>query len=160
MVFRNACTVQPKAWPAGGAVTVADSELIRIPSPRGTRPMRTRTRRAPPITGPGRLPQLDLALGTRHRDRLAGCQWAHARRAGRASHGLGRRVPGSQPLVARKPPRAQGVEHVATSGGWRTRFGSWGRGRWVVLAVLVVAVAVAVILIVLYAGGGSGGGGY
>jgi hypothetical protein len=39
MVFRNACTVQPKAWPAGGAVTVAGSELIRIPSPRGTRPI-------------------------------------------------------------------------------------------------------------------------
>ena len=33
MVFRNACTVQPKAWPAGGAVTVAGSALIRIPSP-------------------------------------------------------------------------------------------------------------------------------
>ena len=32
--------------------------------------MRTRTRRAPPITGSGRLPQLDPALGTRHRDRL------------------------------------------------------------------------------------------
>jgi len=46
MVFRNACTVQPKAWPAGGAVTVVGSELIRIPSPRGTRPMRTRTRPA------------------------------------------------------------------------------------------------------------------
>ena len=27
----------------------------------------TRTRRAPPMTGSGRLPQLDLALGTRHR---------------------------------------------------------------------------------------------
>jgi hypothetical protein len=38
MVFRNACTVQPKAWPAGGAVTVAGSELIRIPSPRGNAP--------------------------------------------------------------------------------------------------------------------------
>jgi hypothetical protein len=25
----NACTVQPKAWPAGDAVTVADSEPIR-----------------------------------------------------------------------------------------------------------------------------------
>jgi hypothetical protein len=30
-VFRLACTVQPKAWPAGGAVTVAGSELIRTP---------------------------------------------------------------------------------------------------------------------------------
>jgi hypothetical protein len=39
MVVRNACTVQPKAWAAGGAVTVAGSELIRIPSPRGTRPI-------------------------------------------------------------------------------------------------------------------------
>ena len=29
--------------------------------------MGTQTRRAPPITGSGRLPQLDLALGTRHR---------------------------------------------------------------------------------------------
>jgi hypothetical protein len=28
-VFRDACTVQPKAWPAGDAVTVAGSELIR-----------------------------------------------------------------------------------------------------------------------------------
>ena len=32
--------------------------------------MGTQTRRASPITGAGRLPQLDLALGTRHRDRL------------------------------------------------------------------------------------------
>jgi hypothetical protein len=32
--------------------------------------MWTRTRRAPPIAGSGHLPQLDLALGTRHRDRL------------------------------------------------------------------------------------------
>src|SRR6476620_10379571 len=39
MVFRDACTVKPKAWPAGGAVTVAGSELIRIPSPLGTRPI-------------------------------------------------------------------------------------------------------------------------
>jgi hypothetical protein len=68
---------------------------------------------------------------------------------GRATVGL--RVTGSQPLAARKPPRAQGVEHVATSRGWRTRFGSGGRRRWVVLAVLVVAVAVAIVLIVLYA---------
>jgi hypothetical protein len=30
-VFRLARTVQPKAWPAGDAVTVADSELIRTP---------------------------------------------------------------------------------------------------------------------------------
>jgi hypothetical protein len=52
------------------------------------------------------------------------------------------------------------VEHVTTSRGGRTRFGSWGRGRWVILAVLVVAVAVAVVLIILYAGGGSGGGVY
>jgi hypothetical protein len=29
--------------------------------------MGTQTRRAPPITGSGRLPQLDLALCTRHR---------------------------------------------------------------------------------------------
>jgi hypothetical protein len=28
-VFRLTCTVQPKAWPAGDAVTVADSEPIR-----------------------------------------------------------------------------------------------------------------------------------
>jgi len=27
-VFRLACTVQPKAWPPGGAVAVADSGLI------------------------------------------------------------------------------------------------------------------------------------
>jgi hypothetical protein len=38
MVFRNACTVQPKAWPAGGPVTVAGSELIRIPSPSRNAP--------------------------------------------------------------------------------------------------------------------------
>lgn len=69
-MFRNACTVQPKAWPAGGAGTVAGSELIRIPSPRGTRPIEDAHSAAPPIAGSGRLPQLDLALGTRHRDRL------------------------------------------------------------------------------------------
>jgi hypothetical protein len=32
--------------------------------------MRMRPRRAAPITGSGRLPQLGLAMGTRHRDHL------------------------------------------------------------------------------------------
>src|SRR5712664_2509894 len=52
---------------AGDAVTVADSGLIGTPALRGPRRMGTQTRRASPITGSGRLPQLDLALGTRHR---------------------------------------------------------------------------------------------
>ena len=30
-MFRLACTVQPKAWPAGDAVTVGGSGLIRTP---------------------------------------------------------------------------------------------------------------------------------
>jgi hypothetical protein len=32
-MFRLACTVQPKAWPAGGAVTVAGSGLTGTPAP-------------------------------------------------------------------------------------------------------------------------------
>jgi hypothetical protein len=52
-VFRLACTVQPKARPAGDTVTVAGSGLIRTPSLRGTRRMGTQTRRAPQVTGSG-----------------------------------------------------------------------------------------------------------
>jgi hypothetical protein len=77
---------------------------------------------------------------------------------GRATVGL--RVTGQSTIGSSQTAESAGVEHVATSRGWRTRFGSWGRRRWVVLAVLVVAVAVTIVLIVLYAGGGSGGGGY
>jgi hypothetical protein len=52
-VFRNACTVQPKAWPAGGAVTVAGSELIRTPFTSRNAPNGDADSAGAPITGQG-----------------------------------------------------------------------------------------------------------
>ena len=106
--------------PPGDAVTVADSELIRTPSPRRTRRMRTQTRRAPPITGSGRLPQLDLALGTRH----------HA--GGRSGSAVGYQLRSPASLVSpvrgrmKAESRQQPGEASAPANGrrrccWRTR---------------------------------------
>jgi hypothetical protein len=58
---------------------------------------------------------------------------------GPAEPRLGLRVTG-QSAVGGSQGEPRAVGHVATSRGWRTRFGSWGRRRWVVLAVLLVVV--------------------
>jgi hypothetical protein len=66
-VFRLACTVQPKARPAGNTVTVAGSGLTGTPA----RPKNAPDGDADPAGVPDhqgrRLPQLDLALDTGHR---------------------------------------------------------------------------------------------
>jgi len=66
-VFRLACTVPPKARPAGDAGTVAGSGLTGTPA----RPKNAPDGDADSAGVPGhqvrRLPHLDLALGTRHR---------------------------------------------------------------------------------------------
>lgn len=52
-MFRLACTVQPKAWPAGDAVTVAGSELIRTPCTSRNAPNEDADSAGAPITGQG-----------------------------------------------------------------------------------------------------------
>ena len=52
-MFRLACTVQPKAWPAGDAVTVAGSGLIRTPAPPKNAPDEDADSAGAPITGQG-----------------------------------------------------------------------------------------------------------
>ena len=41
----------------------------------------------------------------------------------------------------------------------RTGFGSWGRGRWALIAINVIAIIVVAIVLMTYMGGSSGGGG-
>jgi hypothetical protein len=102
----------------------------------------------------------ELVSGASKARLVTGCLLAHTGPGRPGGQRLGLRVMGSQPLVARNRGERRAVGHVATSGGWRTRFGSWGRRRWVVVIALLVLIAVAIVLIVLYAGGGSGGGVY
>ena len=76
-MFRLACTVQPKARPAGDAATVAGSGLDGTPA----RPKNTPDPDADPAGVPGhqvrRLPHLDLALSTRlMQAAAAGLRWA------------------------------------------------------------------------------------
>jgi len=76
-VFRLACTVQPKARPAGDAGTVARSGLTGTPA----RPNNAPDGDADPAGVPGhqvrRLPHLDLALGTAIvQAAAAGLRWA------------------------------------------------------------------------------------
>jgi hypothetical protein len=64
-VFRLACTVQPKARPAGDAAT-AGSGLTGTPARPKNAPDGDADSAGVPDYQVRRLPHLDLALGTRH----------------------------------------------------------------------------------------------
>ena len=61
-MFRLACTVQPKAWPAGDAGTVGGSGLTGTPAPPKNAPEGNADPAGIPDHQVRRLPHLDLAL--------------------------------------------------------------------------------------------------